>query len=37
MKGEEERIEQLKRVNALREEEKKLREERNLKIENSLY
>ena len=36
MKGEEERIEQLKRVNALREEEKKLIEERNLKIENSL-
>ena len=36
MKGEEERIEQLKRVNALREEEKKLIEERNLKIEDSL-
>ena len=36
MKGAEERIEQLKRVNALREEEKKLIEERNLKIENSL-
>ena len=36
MKGAEERIEQLKRVNALREEEKKLIEERNLKIEDSL-
>ena len=35
IKGEEVRIEQLKRVNKLREEERKLREERNLKIESS--
>ena len=35
IKGEVERIEQLKRVNQLREEEKKLREERNLKIAGS--
>ena len=35
IKGEEERIKQLRRVNELREEERKLREERNLKIESS--
>ena len=35
IKGEEVRIEQLKRVNKLREEERKLREERNLKIGSS--
>jgi len=34
IKGEEERIEQLKRVNKLREEEKKLKEERILKIDS---
>jgi len=35
IKGDEVRIEQLKRVNKLREEERKLREERNLKIASS--